>query len=83
MLKFENLLKNNTETFVDADQLPGPSATDRFQSPVSQSVNRQLFKTVSSGQTVVQKTTASGTPKRTGSLSIIFRKVSYLSCISF
>lgn len=89
-------------------QSPGPSAMDRFQSPVKQTnATHQLFKTVQAGQSVLQKhlmvTSQDGTkkliplietdkvkmenaensiappvndklPKRTGSLSIIFRK---------
>ncbi|XP_044265491.1 retinoblastoma-like protein 1 [Tribolium madens] len=37
---------------------PGPSATDRFQSPVAHSsaVNRELFPTVQSGQSLLQTT---------------------------
>ncbi|XP_023018389.1 retinoblastoma-like protein 1 isoform X2 [Leptinotarsa decemlineata] len=72
---------------------PTPSATDRFQSPVSGAVSRQLFSSIQPGQSVLQRHThimitdregnkklipivdsTSQLPKRTGSLSIIFRK---------
>ncbi|XP_018580009.1 retinoblastoma-like protein 1 isoform X2 [Anoplophora glabripennis] len=85
-------------------QSPGPSATDCFQSPVTQntSVNRQLFPAVQAGHSLLQKQThldkdgnrkviplidgdkvsqqpnpteaTPALPKKTGSLSIIFRK---------